>query len=74
MTAVRITPVPVPAQDVRVGDDIVYLGVPHRVLEITEHQAPAAWGDLGITEYCIARGAEGWGYALLPGQPVEVLR
>ena len=61
------------AEDVRVGDDIRFLGRHQRVLSITEHPKPAAW-PFDWATYRIAHGPDDWTYALLPGQAVEVIR
>ena len=61
------------AEDVRAGDDIRFLGVFHRVLEITEHPKPLSW-PFDWDTYRVAHGPDDWTYALLPGQAVEVIR
>jgi hypothetical protein len=67
----------VDAADVRVGDDIVFLGQPHRVLRITEHDAPDWWltarSEL-VWRLRMAHGAGDWMITLIPGERLEVLR
>ena len=62
----------VDAADIKVGDDIWFLGAAHRVLRITEHSAPdwieppASWRT--------AHGAGDWTITLIPGEQLEVVR
>lgn len=56
----------VDAADIRVGDDIWFLGAAHRVLRITDHRLPDGWR--------IAHGARDWTISLIPGERLEVLR
>lgn len=57
----------IPANDVQAGDDLLFLGKPHRVLDIELVASP------GLGNYRVAVGAEGWRMALHPGDRVEVL-
>ena len=59
------------AEDVKVGDDIVFLGKPHRVLTITSYPRRAMF------EPCMARiayGPDNWALTLIDGQRVRVAR
>lgn len=56
-----------PAEDVAVGDIIMFLSTPHLIAEIepyTHDAFPEAFG--------IARAADGWGYSLHHGSSVLV--
>jgi hypothetical protein len=58
-----------PAEEIRVGDAIVFLGREHRVANIDDYQGP-----LADVAFATARGADGWVITLCHGGLVEVAR
>jgi hypothetical protein len=73
----KVEPVTIDATEVKVGDDIVFLGQPHRVSQITEHDAPGWWPRFpgeGDCAFRMAHGAGDWTITLIPGERLEVLR
>lgn len=57
-----------PAEEIRVGDAIVFLGSEHRVAEVADYRGSLA------TAFATARGADGWAFTLCHGDLVEVAR
>lgn len=62
-------PLLVDAADIRVGDEVMFLGQPHRVQRIGPRQPR---GFLG--RWRMAHGFEGWKIVLIDGQTLEVVR
>jgi hypothetical protein len=59
-----------PARDIRPGDDIVFLGNPHRVVTVEPYDGP-------MTKYgcfAVAKGRDGWVISLYESASLEVER
>lgn len=55
--------------EVQVGDDLLFLGTPHRVLALDSYET-----GLGSPGTRIARSVDGWCMTLFPTQGVWVVR
>lgn len=60
----------VTAREVKVGDDIMFLGTPHRVVAVELYDGPMTKHGC----FALAKGRDGWGIALYDGQRLEVDR
>lgn len=61
----------VPATDVQVGDDLIYLGRPYRVTALDPYDTTRLLGE-ALPGAAIARSHDGWCMTLLPGQSVWI--
>jgi hypothetical protein len=66
-----MTALTVPAGRIRVGDDLLFLGKPHRITEILPYPRNR---QFDAPKWRIARDAYGWEITLIPGQHHDVVR
>lgn len=59
--------------DVQVGDDLLFLGRPHRILRTEPYDTTALFGE-PLPGARLAHGADGWAITLLPAQHFTVER